>query len=115
MLDGLKNLLDSKKALVTLLVTVLLFLGVYLGKLTWDQAEKILVVLLPGYVISQGVSDAAERWQSHAAEHDAEGKKHIESAVQTAVKGVMDAMDALKKMHEPQKDEGASEVKKEPS
>jgi ABC-type anion transport system duplicated permease subunit len=61
MIDALKRLTASSKALVMLGLTVLVFFGVFKGKLTWEQAEHFLAYTAPAWLIAVGLEDAAKK------------------------------------------------------
>lgn len=59
-MDPIKRLLGSSKALVMLMVTLLMFVGVFLGKIHFDEVKGVLTVLVPVWLGAQGIEDAAK-------------------------------------------------------
>lgn len=54
------RLLKSSKALVMLGTAIGAFVLVGLGKISWDQVEKFLVVTVPAWMLAVGIEDGAK-------------------------------------------------------
>lgn len=61
-MDGLKNLLASRKAVITLLALVCLTALVIAGKVDPKEFMQFLTVTLPVYLGAQGLEDAAAKY-----------------------------------------------------
>jgi len=61
MSDAIKRLLGSTKAMVMFGVTVLVFVGVYLNRISFEKAVSFLTVTLPAWLLAVGIEDAAQK------------------------------------------------------
>lgn len=59
-MEPIKRLMGSSKALVMLAVTLLMFIGVFIGKIQFSELKSMLTVLIPAWLGAQGLEDAAK-------------------------------------------------------
>lgn len=81
--NPIARLFGSSKALVVLAVTALSFLGLYLGKVKFDEVESFLKYVIITWLGAQGVEDAAKHV---ATAKSGPSAQVIESAVAAGVK-----------------------------
>jgi len=81
--NPIARLLGSSKALVVLVVTALSFLGLYLGKVKFEEVESFLKYVVITWLGAQGFEDAAKHVATAKAGPSA---SVIESAVAAGVK-----------------------------
>lgn len=61
-MNGLTNLLQSRKAVIVLLATILLFVLVLTGKVDPNQFLDFIKVTLPTYLAAQGFEDGMDKY-----------------------------------------------------
>jgi hypothetical protein len=81
----ISRMLGSSKALVMLATMAGAFVLVMLGKLTWEQAERFLMVTVPAWMLAVGLEDAGKHFGAAKAAQGAPGhEKPAEPNVEAA-------------------------------
>lgn len=78
--NPIMRLFTSSKALVMLGTAAGAFVLVSMDKITWEQAEKFLMVTVPAWMLAVGIEDGAK----HMAGRSNAVKKAVEEAVKKA-------------------------------
>lgn len=81
MSQAIARILGSSKALIVLLVIVLMFVGLFLGKVPFEDIKHMLTVLVPVWLGAQGIEDAAKNIAKPSQEKIVQTASEVASAV----------------------------------
>lgn len=56
------NLFQSRKAILTMIITALCFAAFFMGKATWNEISDLLKFVFPGWLLAQGIEDGVKKW-----------------------------------------------------